>query len=457
MSTSETKHVAALPALSVLEDEPHRLPELWEAYQAQAPMTRSGLPCCGLRSCTAPECQTLHTDASGFAAQVTEETDSECVVCVVCHAPHWEDDTARDVEDRPVCDSCQDDLTVCEGCDQFSVSPYFISVWMYSDRPFCQNCASNLLSYCSDCDEYYFNEDRGDHDHERFCECAPMPLEFRVPGNSHGPLEQDERLLVQFPEGMVSEEALEYVISILWSHQYAGLQYAADGYTRVPDAPTYQDMRDVVEGLDRVWQTRRGNFTKRLSSALYKAHKVTLNDGVLSRVGSAIRDMGGATTSWYVEFTRDLNQGPACFYHEDSCWFGGENQSLCALKHWGGFAMRSYSSEDQHQDRPDGRCWVQPLDENLQPTSDTLNAHAYVVYNGYGNLSGYSGARILAYLASKTYKKMPDFYASHQYVNAGGYMVADQVTCESTDSIRISGLDFHQSVPVINTRELVSA
>jgi len=84
---------------------------------------------------------------------------------------------------------------------------------------------------------------------------------------------------------------------------------------------------------------------------------------------------------------------------------------------------------------PSGRAWIQPLDENLEPISDLDNAVAYLVYNGYGDLEGYVGTRIVAYMTSKSYRKIGlNIYG--QFVNGdSGYLVADEAICADITSI----------------------
>jgi hypothetical protein len=79
------------------------------------------------------------------------------------------------------------------------------------------------------------------------------------------------------------------------------------------------------------------------------------------------------------------------------------------------------------------------LNDNLEPTDDAIRAHAYVVYNGYGDLSGYEPARMVAYLTGRTYAKI-ELYITGQYVNGNkGFLVADQATCDAIALLDIDG------------------
>jgi len=52
-----------------------------------------------------------------------------------------------------------------------------------------------------------------------------------------------------------------------------------------------------------------------------------------------------------------------------------------------------------------------------------------VVFNGYGDLYGYTASRIIAHLAGWTYRKI-DFECSPMYINSGGYLVAPEPVAE---------------------------
>jgi hypothetical protein len=174
-----------------------------------------------------------------------------------------------------------------------------------------------------------------------------------------------------------------------------------------------------------------------LSSALHK-RSYKLSDAAISAVGNLARQHSSDESSWTVEFTRDLNQPADYFYNDDSCWWGSYSASRCALKSWGGIGMRSFAESRYHSGSDvSGRAWVQPLDEDLEATHDALHAHAYVIYNGYGDLEGYIAARIVAHLTGRTYKKI-SFSANDQYVNSNnGYLVADEDTCTNTTLVRL--------------------
>jgi hypothetical protein len=156
------------------------------------------------------------------------------------------------------------------------------------------------------------------------------------------------------------------------------------------------------------------------------------------------REHTSSERSYWIEFTRDLNGEAEEYANEESCWWTSHSYSRCALKQWGGLALRSYRDLDAESYSPAGRAWVQPLNAKKRPTHDVMNAHAYLVYNGYGVLAGYQPARIVAQLAGLTYRKV-GLVLSPQYVNgATGYLVADEVTCKNTEHVELSA-DVHDT------------
>jgi hypothetical protein len=149
---------------------------------------------------------------------------------------------------------------------------------------------------------------------------------------------------------------------------------------------------------------------------------------MLSQVGNIGRD-NSTGVDFEIEMTRDLNQSAEDFYHEDSCWWQSYSESRCSLKSNGGIGMRTFKSNG-FRDRVNGRAWIMPmrLDDNgdLQPTFDSLTPDAFVIFNGYGDLSGYTPARIVAHMAGMTYRKI-SFDCSPMYVNGNSaYLVTSE-------------------------------
>jgi hypothetical protein len=87
---------------------------------------------------------------------------------------------------------------------------------------------------------------------------------------------------------------------------------------------------------------------------------------------------------------------------------------------------------------------VQPLRElegsgetSFGTTHNTENADAYIVYNVYGELDGYTAARLVAYLTGKTYRKVL-WVQEPQYVNGNtGYLVASPRVCAEVKEVKM--------------------
>jgi len=69
---------------------------------------------------------------------------------------------------------------------------------------------------------------------------------------------------------------------------------------------------------------------------------------------------------------------------------------------------------------------------------DTMTPDAFIVFNGYGDLSGYGPARIMAHMAGMTYRKVA-FTCTPMYVNGEqGYLVAPEALAEKYTDGRLS-------------------
>lgn len=386
--------------LLALASEPERLDEAWEAYRDAGG--------------AAP--------ASRFAAAATDFAGLPCVVCSDCDVPEWEAATVTNAAGALVCEGCAGYYTACYECEQLHPDQYLF--WVGS-RQYCDSCRDLECSYCEDCEEWYLDGDADEHDHDPEyddCDCeAPQPR-FRFPAGGEATVAEDERIEVVLPAGVISLEGRNEIAAALWAD--AALS---------PHRPV---LSSTVHGLDPRWQTRRGNFTRRLSSALHR-QGIKLTPALLSVVGSVARQHSSDTATWLVELTRDLNQPADAFYNEDSCWWTSHAYSRCALKNWGGLGLRSYSTPGDPSHCPTGRAWVQPLDGSLRPTHDAEGAHAYLVYNCYGALSDYTAARIVAHLSDRTYRKVK-CSIGEQFVNSGtSFLVADQATCEDVELVEL--------------------
>lgn len=378
-----------------LSDKPHKLREVWSDIAL--------------------------TNKATFTTVVEEITDYTCVWCEDCSEPAWDDEITSTYNGSTICETCRDyNYACCEICEEYFRDYDVTSVdgTYYCER----NCLGENCTWCEDCDEYYSDDYSGDHRHGG-CECEAPRRKFAFPANGRGTVTENERLAVNLPSGTISQEGIWEVYQAVVAANLTGDTWS---------------LRKVVESLDPEWQKKAGNFTRRLSKALYQQLGLKVPASLMSEVGNIARRHTSDVSTMWVEFTRDLNGTAEEFYHDDSCWWGGNSESRCALKSWGGIGIRTYSDEDEYTGSPSGRAWVQPLDENMKPTHETTNAHAYVVYNGYGNLEGYIPARIVAHLTGRTYRKI-EIQFSPQYVNnSTGYLIADEETCNKTACVSYS-------------------
>lgn len=357
-------------------------------------------------------------DPADFSEAAEAVAGRSVTSCNSCEEWTWSNYTHEAHNEGMLCESCLDDYSCCAGC-----SYYFHNhdlTWVDGDEPYCdRRCLDDYCYYCDECDEW----SRDEHNHNHGCDCEAPHRRFTFPANGAGTVQNDERLDVTLPAGTIDEVGLALIRDLLMMN--------VEGTERVA-------ARKALDAVGDQWQTKRGNFTRRLSRELYATAKIKLADGVLSEVGNLARQHSSDSSTWAIEFTRNLNMSAGDFCHEDSCWWQSYARSRCALKNWGGLGLRTFTS-----DYPDGRVWVQPLDADLNPTHDTMGAHAYLVYNAYGELTGYAAARIVAHLTSRTYRKV-NIYSDEQYVNGdNGFLVADEQTCSATESLRFTDSCHH--------------
>lgn len=346
-----------------------------------------------------------------FAEIVEEITGNTPTTCGECAQWVWDDETRWVPSlDAGVCESCLSDFYYCDNCEE-----YCRSATTVGNNYYCDSCLEDCFYWCDYCGEWVDHE----HDHEPEdcdCDCNAPHRSFRFPNNGNGTVRQDERFEVTLPAGTIDPAGQCRIVDLLTGE---GIDWCA--------------ARQAVENVGDQWQTKRGNYTRRLSRELYTSRKIKVGDHTLSEIGNIARQHSTDTSEWSVTFTRDLNLSAADFVHRESCYWGSYAASRCALKSWGGLGLRAFD----HFGDPVGRVWVQPVNADLEPTHDTEHAHGYVVFNAYGSLGQYEAARIVAHLTSLTYKKVT-LESSIQYINAGGVLVADETTCQQTSSVNWS-------------------
>lgn len=319
--------------------------------------------------------------------------------CAECASAHWYCNMPSETH----CESCYDAMEPCENCGEREND----LTYTLSGGSICDYCRDNDYSFCDDCNSYYHDNYSSEHDHARRDCCESPALTFAVRNGEDSTLRNDTRAAITLPSGEISDDGIAEiarairVLDLDISSRYA--------------------IVDALGSIGTAWQTRQGNYTKRLSRLAYTLG-VKLPPEFVSRIGCIARDHS-RSVDVEIDVTRDLNLPAGDFYHEGSCWWGGYAESRCALKTNGGYGLRSFEYGNVS-----GRAWVMPLllsGGALCPTFDALAPDAFVVFNGYGALEGFNAARIVAHMAGMTYRKI-SFSCSPMYINAGGYLVASE-------------------------------
>lgn len=334
--------------------------------------------------------------------------------CETCS--DWSND-CQSVGGDPYCPSCLEDFAYCESCCEYAHADDMRSTYGGSGNDVCEDCRERNYTYCDACD-YYVSDGDDDHYHEpEQCYCEAREQTFTLAG-----LGNDDERSITLPAGTIDDEGMCSIRSYLY----------AEGY---PTAAS------LAASLDPAWiVTKGGTFLKRLSSALYKHDGSKLPADVVSHVGNiAARHSTGA--DFRVAVTRDVNVPAYEMGNEGSCWYaennGGHEDSLCYLKSSGGMALRSF---DDHGN-VSGRSWVVPLDSELCATVDAEGATAFVIFNHYGDLEGYAGARILAQVTGMSYRTLSGgFTLGDAYINPGSAILVApaDVLAEAPTAIRLS-------------------
>lgn len=337
---------------------------------------------------------------------VTDPDEIDNVVfCENCGDPAWEDGM-HTIGHGSVCESCWQDYQDCVSCcESFHGDDLTETL---SESLVCESCRDSYYTYCDYCDGYYHDDDSYEHQHDGSGCCESPQMQFTIPNDGAEPVANDTRVTITLPAGTISPAGLTEIRDYL---RRAGL---------------YDLSYDLSE-LGAEWQTRDGNYAKRLSRFAYKRYQAKITPEVMSQIGCIARDHS-KPVDVQIEVTRDFNQNAAYFYHDGSCYWGGYSESRCALKTNGAYGLRSFDQWGNVS----GRAWIMPFrlqadplhsPPRLVPTFRTMDADALVVFNGYGDLGGYAPARIMAHMHGWTYRKIA-FSCDPMYINAGGYLVA---------------------------------
>ena len=363
-----------------------------------------------------------------FVGKRVHELDQDIILCSHHEEPVFAEGTVNvggSWSGRPVCETCMDEnYTYCDGCDNQRDADTLSST--LGDEARCESCISSYYSWCEECDGYYADDESYDHEHDDGCECESPVRSFTVRNDGEAPLKNDTRVTVTLPAGVIDSLGLSRIASLLRDKAWA--MSNTEGQQEQARA-LYNVVREVLPNIGSDWQTREGNFTKRLSRQAWKSFGVKIDPEILSTIGNYARECSSSVSEHSIEVTRNLNLSAYDFGHEDSCWWQSYAYSRCSLKSNGGLGLRTFDSSGEVS----GRAWVQPLrmvndgdpSSAMGPTFDTESPDAFVTYNGYGDLDGYTAARLLAHMMGWTYRKV-GLNAGNQYVNSGGYLVAPE-------------------------------
>lgn len=357
----------------------------------------------------------------------------EIVWCESCEDPTDEDAaTVVNGGSAHACDECfSDNYSSCDDCRTIVHYDYLTSTM--DDYSVCDECRGDNYSYCEDCGGYYHESDSGEHRHGG-CDCTPPDIRVRFPQADGTTLSEDDRVAVSLPAGTISEEGIKSIAFLIRAHAFDAVAYNPDGSMSEEACELRDKWRNLsyaVARMDNRWQTKEGNFTKRLSKLAHKNYALKLPPALVTQVGNIARD-NSQGSEIEIELTRDLNLPAEDFYHENSCWWKSYSESRCSLKNNGGIGLRTFGGTRYQP--VSGRAWIMPLkaDEEgaLHPTFDAMTADAFMVFNGYGDLSGYTPARVVAGMTGMTYRKI-GFNCSPMHVNGdSGYLVASEEICE---------------------------
>lgn len=404
-----------------------------------------------------------------------DEVDDWIGFCAHCGDPEHTDDLGyTNAYHGSVCDSCMEDFYHCSDCENY----YRNTTTTYYESEVCEGCRGRNWHFCENCDGWRRDDDE-DHYHEddeSDCDCESPQLHFEIRNDGDEPLANDTRTTLSLPAGIISAEGLTAIGSYLREFSATLTERDPDTGARTQPYHDYQQLSWRLEEIGEKWQAKDGSYTKRLSRFAYKAFGLKVHPEVVSQVGN-IASAHSKGVEVRIETTRKFNMSAYDFYHGSSCWWQSYYEGRCALKSNGGFALRTFTESGSIA----GRAWVMPLrlkdrqptfelvdnTPGLTPTFETLAPDAFVIFNGYGDLDGYAGARIISHMAGMTYRKvefncyMNDYANEDMYVNSNaGYLVTTEEIAEHyTDGSLTLNVDKHSNLHYTETetRELVNA
>jgi hypothetical protein len=379
-------------------------------------------------------------------------------MCGDCErATFTEDGTSIDDGDRYVCQRClENNYFDCADCGNYSSNDNEISIEHFGS--ICRNCYENgEYSQCDRCGNHFHNENTvyDDNTERTYCEahaprsgCKPTHLKFEFPALClpQQSVQNDEIVEVSVAHGDVGAQGIAQIVQ--------HIQIKTSGKWGNYGVSCSEIHDDSI--MDTLWQTREGNFPKRLAKHLLIEHHLKLTDELMAEVGNIAKQHTTKPGKHYLSITRDINQDPGEFVNDGSCWWGSESNSRCTFKAMWGFGVRTWSTPGGRDDGgyPVSRAWLiglkvkevgdgftlarTPLTRQTFTPTPELPADAYVLFNPY-EIERLPYARMIAGMVGKSYKKLPSFYAN-MYINSGGVLIAEQSICDATTIVDLGNV-----------------
>lgn len=364
------------------------------------------------------------------------------------------DDGFIDINKTPVCATCRSAYyRKCTKCTTLSSNRRNTE----DGGRVCERCIGEYAN-CRNCNVYYNPENSlvsHRHDGSDCCKAPEEMMQFTMRNDGMDPVVSDTVTRVTLPAGVLSAEGRQEIANYLLNKRYD-----------TSDSETQRQWIGVGQNLAIIgdnWQTKEGNYPKRVSRYAYKNWGLKINADVMSEIGN-IGARHTVSVDFDIEFSRLLDQTATEWGHAGSCWWQSYYHCRCAMKSNGGIGVRSVKvGRGKGKKEVLGRAWIYPLKKItekapldtvsgwLVPTFNTETPDAFVVFNGYGNLTGYAAPRLIANMQGMTYRKVNMELVStpkNSYINTGsGYIVApEDIADKFTDGRLIISVKQHSDL-----------
>jgi hypothetical protein len=281
-------------------------------------------------------------DPNAFLALLRDMTtepvyvDEEIRWCDDCEQPHHQDELyyTNQHDAASVCEPCRDDWYYCADCEESFRSTH--TVGPGAETEVCIWCRNQNWTFCGDCGCYRHDEDE-DHFHDDDDEACDQDCEspaqaFRIRNDGEEPLWNDTRTTVGLPAGVISAEGIMAIRNVLHEYCYRSAMNEDGIYNYTlsdQERRAFDRMMWKIDELGERWQTKEGNYTKRLSRFAYKLG-VKIPPDLISAIGNIGREHS-AGKDYHVEVTRDLNLRPArTSYHDKLVLVDGASSPAAA-------------------------------------------------------------------------------------------------------------------------------